>query len=206
MLTPPPDMYPNCPWADQLITGPHIGTAATVEAGTGLTTRYKVHAYDPDTRTVVVTPDVKEDRAGVVRPFSADQRAQHQPVALGDLDELRLIHERERDDTTALHTGLCRHAVKTAFTAGGDRGVVPHRRVYRMWMQTSEERAYRFLVRAPSQTAAEDLARTWLQGTPGPEGWIGSRLETGETIAHLICEGARGMQVWPYPDPIADIV
>lgn len=71
-------------------------------------------------------------------------------------------------------------------------------------MQTTEGRTYRFLVRAPSQTTAFDVARDWWQGTPSPDGWIGGHLEEGERIEVLTFEGARDMQVWPYPDPIAD--
>lgn len=64
-------MHPGCTWADQPVaaTTPFgIGTAATVEPRTGLTIRYKVTAYDPHTGSVTVLPDMKEDRAGVVRP------------------------------------------------------------------------------------------------------------------------------------------
>lgn len=209
MLTPPPDMYPGCTWADQSVTATTpfgIGTAATIEARTGLTTRYKVTAYDPHACTVVVAPDVKEDRAGVVRSFSADERDRPRTLALDDVHDLRLIHRRDRDDGTALHTNHCRHVVKAAFTAGGDRGVPGHRRAYRLWMQTTEERTYRFLVRAPSEVAAYELARTWWQGTRCPDGWTGGLLEDGETIDLLTCEGARDMPVWPYPDPVADPV
>ncbi|MFF1678776.1 hypothetical protein ACFVYG_22385 [Streptomyces sp. NPDC058256] len=209
MLTPPPDMYPGCTWADQPVTATTrfgTGTAAIVEPRTGLTTRYRVHAYDPSTRTVLVAPDVKEDRAGVVRAFPANERARTRTVALDDLDELRLVHRRDRDDVTAFHTNHCRHVIKAAFTAGGDRGVPSHRRVYRLWMETREERTYRFLVRAPSQPAAFDVARTWWQGTRGPDGWFGGHLEDGDRIEFLTCEGARDMPVWPYRDPIADPV
>ncbi|MFI1700430.1 hypothetical protein ACH419_31240 [Streptomyces bobili] len=209
MLTPPTDMYPGCPWADQPVTDTAsfgIGTAAVVEARTGLTTRYRVTAYDPHARTVVVTPDMKEDRAGVARPFAADERDRPRTLALDDVDDLRLIHRRHRDDVSALHTDNCRHVIKVAFTAGGDRGVPGPRRVYRLWMETSEERTYRFLVRAPTQQAACDVARIWWQGTRCPDGWTGGRLQDGETIRYLRCEGARDMPVWPYPDPIADLV
>ncbi|MFE1784534.1 hypothetical protein ACFW9F_18620, partial [Streptomyces sp. NPDC059506] len=68
MLTPPPDMYPGCTWADQPVTATTafgIGTAAIVEPQTGLTTRYTVHAYDPHAQTALVTPEQREDRAGV---------------------------------------------------------------------------------------------------------------------------------------------
>ncbi|MCX4681660.1 hypothetical protein OG413_41400 [Streptomyces sp. NBC_01433] len=208
MLTPPPDMYPDCSWAEQPVTGTTpsgIGTAATVEPRTGLTTRYTVHGYDPHTRTALIAPEQREDRAGVVRPVADAQRTRR-TIAVGDLDELRLIHRRNRGDVTALHTDHCRHAIKTAFTAGGDRGVPGPRRVYRLWMQTSEERTYRFLVRAPSQEAAYDLAHSWWQGTRSPTGFSGGRLESGETIDVLTCEGARDMPFWPYLEPIADPV
>ncbi|RNG04304.1 hypothetical protein [Streptomyces botrytidirepellens] len=207
MLIPPPDMYPGCTWADQPVTATTpfgIGTAATVEPRTGLTTRYKVTAYDPHARTVTVLADVKENRAGVVRP--APDRDRPRTIALDDVDELRLIHRRTRDDTTALHTDHCRHAIKMAFTAGGDRGVPGSRRVYRLWMETTEGRTYRFLVRAPSQAKACDVARAWWQGTRCPDGWTGGRLQDGDRIDVLTCEGARDMPVWPYPDPIADPV
>jgi len=75
-------MYPGCTWADQPITPPTtppldtIGTAVTVAPSTGLTNRYRVRAYDPAARTVRISPDVKEDRAGVVRPFPADRQTQ----------------------------------------------------------------------------------------------------------------------------------
>ncbi|MFD5079541.1 hypothetical protein [Streptomyces sp. NPDC058371] len=208
MLTPPPDMYPGCSWAEQPVTATTrfgIGTAATVQPRTGLTTRYTVHGYDPHNCTALVVPDQREDRAGVVRPVRVEQRT-HRTIAVGDLDELRLVHRRTVDDVTSLHTNHCRHAIKTAFTAGGDRGVPGPRRVYRLWMQTSDERTYRFLVRAPSQEAAYALARSWWQGTLGPTGFRGGRLEDGETIHVLTCEGARDMPFWPYPDPIADPV
>ncbi|MGW3929815.1 hypothetical protein ACWECC_17175 [Streptomyces microflavus] len=162
-------------------------------------------AYDPHTQTVTLLPDVKEDRAGAVRPVPADGRTPR-VLNLDDIDELRLIHRRHRDDDTTLHTGHCRHAIKAAFTAGGDRGVPGPRRVYRLWMQTNEDRTYRFLVRAPSQQEAYDVARVWWQGTRCPDGWTGGRLQDGETIDFLTCEGARDMPVWPYPDPIADPV
>ncbi|MCZ1012042.1 hypothetical protein [Streptomyces lydicus] len=214
MLTPPPDTYPGCTWADQLVTAPvyrpglpaQIGTAATVEPRTGLTTRYKVTAYDPHARTVTVLPDVKEDRAGVVRPLPDAERDGPLILHLDDVDDLRLIHRRHRDDTSALHTNHCRHAIETAFTAGGDRGVPGPRRVYRFRMQTTEGRTYRFLARASSQSKAYDLAHVWWQGTPSPSGWTGGRLEDGDRIGSLVCEGARDMPVWPYPDPIADPV
>ncbi|MCX4826340.1 hypothetical protein OG883_42630 [Streptomyces sp. NBC_01142] len=208
MLTPPPDMYPGCTWADQPVTATTafgIGSAATVEPRTGLTTRYIVHAFDPHTRTALIAPDQREDRAGVVRPVPDNQRTRR-PIAIGDLDELRLIHRRTRDDITLLHTNHCRHTIKAAFTAGGDRGVPARRRVYRLWMQTSKEHTYRFLVRAPSQEAAYALARSWWQGTPSSTGFSGGRLEDGETIDLLTCQGARDMPIWPYPDPIADPV
>ncbi|MEU7031626.1 hypothetical protein AB0A60_33630 [Streptomyces sp. NPDC046275] len=208
MLTPPPDMYPGCTWADRPVTATTpfgIGTAATVEPRTGLTTRYTVHAYDPRTRTALVGPDQREDRAGVVRSVPDAERTRRQ-VAVSDLDDLRLVHRRTRDDITWLHTNHCRHTIKAAFTAGGDRGVPEHRRVYRMWMQTTEERTYRFLVRAPSQEAAYTLARSWWQGAPSPTGYIGGHLENGELIDLLTCEGARDMPVWPYADAIADPV
>lgn len=207
MLTPPADMYPGCTWADQPVVATTqfgIGTAATVEPRTGLTIRYKVTAYDPQSGSVTVSPDVKEDRAGVVRP--APDRDTPRTIPLDELDYLRLIHHRTRDDTTALHTSNCRHAIKTAFTAGGDQGVPASRRVYRFWMQTTEGHTHRFLVRAPSQTNASDVARAWWQGTPCPEGWTGGRLQDGDRIDVLTCEGARDMPVWPYPDPIADPV
>ncbi|MFI9772192.1 hypothetical protein ACIHJG_35820 [Streptomyces sp. NPDC052415] len=208
MLTPPPDMYPGCTWADQPVTATTaygIGTAATIEPRTGLTTRYVVHAFNPHTRTVLVAPDQREDRAGVVRRVPEEQRTRRS-VVICDLDELRLVHRRTRDDVTLLHTNHCRHALKTAFTVGGDRGVPTHRRVYRFWMQTSHERTFRFLVRAPSQEAADALARSWWQGAPSPNGFSGRRLEDGESINVLTCEGARDMRYWPYPDPIADPV
>ncbi|MFC8236217.1 hypothetical protein [Streptomyces sp. NPDC057284] len=169
-----------------------------------MTTRYSVHAYDPHTRTVLAALDVKEDRAGVVRPFSFAERAEHQRTALDELDELRLIHRRERDDVTALHTNHCRHVIKAAFTIGGDRGVAGPRRVYRFWMQTREGHTYWFLVRAPSQPEAYALSRTWWQGTPSADGLSGGHLNDGDGIDVLTCEGARDMPVWPYPDPIAD--
>lgn len=206
MLTPP-DMYPGCTWADQPITGTTpvgIGTAAIVEPRTGLTTRYKVTAHDPHTNTITALPDVKEDRAGVVRP--APDRDHPRTLALDDVDELRLIHRRTRDDTTALHTDHCRHAIKSAFTAGGDRGVPPFRRVYRLRMDTTENRTYQFLVRAPSKEEAYKVAHAWWQGTPCRDGWTGGHLEDGERINVLTCEGARDMPVWPYPDSIADPV
>ncbi|MFF7117415.1 hypothetical protein ACFY91_34605 [Streptomyces albogriseolus] len=208
MLTPPPDMYPGCAWADRPVTATTsfgIGTAATIEPRTGLTTRYTVHAYDPCAGTALVNPDQREDRAGVVRSVPDKERTRRQ-VPVGDLDELRLVHRRSRDDITWLHTNHCRHTIKAAFTAGGDRGVPGHRRVYRLWMQTTEERAYRFLVRAPSQEAACALARSWWQGTPSPTGYVDGHLQDGELIDVLICEGARDMPVWPYTDAIADPV
>ena len=213
-MIPPPDMYPGCTWADQPVTATDpspghtasIGTAATVEPRTGLTTRYKVIAYNPHARTVTLLPDVKEDRAGVVRPLPGSERSRTRTIAVNDVDELRLIHRRHRDDTTALHTNHCRHTLKTAFTAGGDRGVPGPRRVYRFWMQTTEGHTYRFLVRAPSQPEAYDVARSWWQGTRSSDGWTGGHLEDGDRIDHLTCEGARDMPVWPYPDPIADPV
>ncbi|MDF3303286.1 hypothetical protein [Streptomyces tropicalis] len=208
MMTPPPDMYPGCTWADRPVTATTvfgIGTAATVEPRTGLTTRYTVHAYDPLTETALVNPDQREDRAGVVRSVPLQERTRRQ-MAVGDLDELRLVHRRTRDDTTQLHTNHCRHVIKAAFTAGGDRGVPSHRRVYRMWMQTTEERTYRFIVRAPSQQAAYALARSWWQGSPSSTGYVGGHLEDGELIDFLSCEGARDMPVWPYADAIADPV
>ncbi|MGW6203672.1 hypothetical protein ACWF9B_08500 [Streptomyces sp. NPDC055089] len=208
-LTPPPDMYPGCTWADRPVTATpdppgHIGMAATVEERTGLTTRYTVQAYDPHTGIVTVAPHIKEDRAGVARSFTADERSRTRDVALDDLDELRLIHHRDRDDLTGLHIPTCRHAIKAAFTAGGDRGVPGPRRVYRFWMQTNSGDAHRLLVRAPSQPQAYDLVLTWFQGTPAPEGWTGGRLDDGEVIEILTCEGAREMRIWPHPDPIAD--
>ncbi|MFH8257871.1 hypothetical protein [Streptomyces roseolus] len=136
-------------------------------------------------------------------PVAARTRRQ---VAVSDLDDLRLVHRRTRDDITWLHIDHCRHCIKAAFTAEGDRGVPEHRRVYRMWMQTTEERTCRFLVRAPSQKAAHTLARSWWQGTPSPTGYIGGRLENGEFIDLLTCEGARDMSVWPYVDVIAGTV
>ncbi|MFF8617039.1 hypothetical protein [Streptomyces sp. NPDC015350] len=208
MLTPPPDMYPSCTWADRPVTATTtfgIGTAVTVEPRTGLTTCYTVHAYDPRTRTALVNPDQREDRAGVVRSVPDEERTRRQ-MAVGDLDELRLVHRRTRDDITWLHTNHCRHTIKAAFTAGGDRDVPGHRRVYRMWMQTTEERTYRFIVRAPSQQAAYALARSWWQGTPSPTGYVGGHLEDGEFIDLLSCEGACDMPVWPYADAIADPV
>ncbi|KOV73378.1 hypothetical protein ADL02_40090 [Streptomyces sp. NRRL WC-3723] len=201
-------MYPGCTWADRPViatTAYGIGTAATIEPRTGLTTRYTVHAYNPHTRTALVTPDQREDRAGVVRSVPDGQRTRR-AIEAGDLDELRLVHRRSRDDTTSLHTNHCRHTIKAAFTAGGDRGVPGHRRVYRFWMQTSDERTYRFLVRASSKEAAYALARCWWQGRPSPTGFVGGRLKDGETIDLLTCEGARDMPVWPYADAIADPV
>lgn len=212
MITPPPDMYPGCTWADQTVTAPttgpldYIGTAATVEPRTGLTNRYRIRAYDPTARTVRISPDVKEDRAGVVRPFPADRQAQTMTASLADLDDVRLMHRRRnRDDLTALHSPWCRHVIKAAFTAGGDQGVPRHRRVYRFWMETTEGNTYRFLVRAPSQEQGADLARRWWQGTPTADGWKDSLLADGERIHILSCEGARDMH-WPYSDPIADPV
>ncbi|MEU5196032.1 hypothetical protein AB0G86_18580 [Streptomyces scabiei] len=208
VLTPPPDMYPGCTWADQPVTATTafgIGTAAIVEPQTGLTTRYTVHAYDPHAQTALVTPEQREDRTGVVRSIPDEERTRR-PIAVEDLDELRIVHRRSRDDITWLHTNHCRHTIKAAFTAGGDRGVPGHRRVYRLWMQTSDERTYRFLVRAPSEKAAYALARSWWQGTPSPTGFVGGHLEDGETIDTLTCEGARDMPVWPYADAIADPV
>ncbi|MGW6145849.1 hypothetical protein [Streptomyces sp. NPDC055140] len=209
MLTPPPpDMYPGCSWADQPITTPtppldSIGTAATVESRTGLTTRYRVTAYDPTARTVQISPDVREDRAGVVRSFPHAQRAQSATAHVDDLDDVRLIHRRDRDDLTPWHSPQCRHVIKAAFTADGDQGVPLHRRVYRFWMESTEGRTFRFLVRAPAQERAEALARRWWQGAPTADGWTGGLLTDGELIHRLICEGARDMEVWPYPDPIA---
>lgn len=144
----------------------------------------------------------------MLRSVSDKERTPRQ-IAVDDLDELRLVHRRTRDardDITWLHTNHCRHTIKTAFTAGGDRGVPGHRRVYRLWMQTTKERTYRFLVRAPSQEAAYTLARTWWQGTPSPTGYVGGHLEDGEFVDILTCEGARDMPVWPYTDAIADPV
>ncbi|MFD8664854.1 hypothetical protein ACFV1U_05575 [Streptomyces microflavus] len=207
MLTPPADMYPGCTWADQPVAATTqfgIGTAATVEPRTGLTIRYKVIMFDPQAGFVTVLPDVKEDRAGVVRP--APDRHRLRTVHLDDLDDLRLIHHRTRDDTTALHTSHCRHAIKAAFTAGGDQGVPASRRVYRFWMQSVEGHTFRFLIRAPSQAEAHAIARSWWQGAPCADGWSGGRLEDGDRIEFLTCEGARDMPVWPYPDQIADPV
>ncbi|MEV6400792.1 hypothetical protein AB0M39_39465 [Streptomyces sp. NPDC051907] len=212
MITPLPDMHPGCTWADQPVTAPaeapgHIGSAAVVEPATGLTVRYRVLAYDPIARTAVLAPDLREDRAGVVRLFPADQRSHARTVSLADLDDLRLVHRRTRDGLTALHADTqCRHVVKAAFTAGGDRGVPRHRRVYRFWMQTTQDNAYRFLVRAPSQEHAHALARTWWQGTATADGWRDGRLADGERISVLSCEGARDMPVWPYSEPVADPV
>ncbi|MFF3959147.1 hypothetical protein ACFYY1_39035 [Streptomyces sp. NPDC001890] len=208
-LTSPPDMYPGCTWTDHPVSAPtdppgHIGMAATVEERTGLTTRYTVHAYDPYTGTVTVRPEMKEDRAGVARPFPADERSRNRDVDLDDLDELRLIHYRERDDHTGLHIPTCRHEIKAAFTAGGDRGVPGPRRVYRFWMQTNSGATYRFLVRAPSQPKAHALALTWWQGTPAPQGWTGGHLDDGEVVELLTCDGARDMRNWPHLDSIAD--
>ncbi|MFD7866993.1 hypothetical protein [Streptomyces sp. NPDC059783] len=208
MLTPPPDMYPGCTWADQPVTAttPYgMGTAATIEPRTGLTTRYVVHAFNPHTNTALVAPDQREDRAGVVRRVPEEQRTRRS-VDVRDLDELRLVHRRTRDDAALLHTSNCRHALKTAFTAGGDRGVPSHRRVYRLWMQTSHGRTFRFLVRAPSQDEAYALARSWWQGAPSRTGFSGGHLEAGESIDLLTCEGARDMPRWPHPEPIADPV
>ncbi|MEW2139567.1 hypothetical protein AB0892_23805 [Streptomyces sp. NPDC005409] len=212
MSTPPPDTYPGCTWADQPITSPDtlpldcIGSAATTEPSTGLTTRYSVSAYDPTTRTVRLIPELEEDRAGVVRAFSPELRTYSQTVSLDDLDDLRLMHRRStRDDLTAPYSTWCRHVVKAAFTAGGDHNVPPYRRVYRFWMETSEGNAYRFLVRAPSQEEADDLARRWWEGIPTADGWKDSLLPDGERIHVLSCEGAGDMH-WPYTDPIADPV
>lgn len=209
MITPPPDMYPGCTWADQPVTATaaapldHIGTAATVDPRTGLTTRYKIWAYDPAARTLRIAPDSKEDRAGVVRPFPAGQRAQARTVTVADMDDVRLIHHRDRADLTALHTPRCRHAIKAAFTAGGDRGVPRNRRVYRFRMETTAGNTCRFLVHAPTQSQAEHTARLWWQGTSTADGRKDSRLPDGEQIHLLTYEGARDMH-WPYPDPIAD--
>ncbi|WP_331726044.1 hypothetical protein [Streptomyces sp. NBC_00470] len=210
MLTPPPDTYPGCTWADHAIPAPaadaalgHIGTASVVEPRTGLTTRYTVTAYHPHARTLTVVPDIREDRSGVARAFPAAER-EARTLLLDAVDDVRLVHQRPRDDLTALHAGSwCRHVVKAAFTAGGDKGVPLHRRTYRFYLRTTE-RTCRFLVHAPSEQRAEAFARRWWQGTPTTDGWRGGRLEDGERIEGLTCEGARDMPVWPHPEPIAD--
>ncbi|MGX1887576.1 hypothetical protein [Streptomyces sp. NPDC055287] len=115
-------------------------------------------------------------------------------------------HQHRTTGRPPLHTHHCRHVIKTAFTAGGDRGVPGPRRVYRFFMQTAEGRTYRFLVRAPSQPKAYDLARAWWQGTPSPDGFTGGRLEDGDRIDFLTREGARDMPLLTHPDPIADPV
>jgi hypothetical protein len=203
-------MYPGCTWADQPITTSgtslgFIGMAATVDPCTGLTTRYRIHAYDPTACTVLIALDVEEGPAGVMRSVSGDRRNQPFTASLSGLDEVRLVHRRSRHDVTALHTDSCRHVIKAAFTAGGDKGVPRDRRVYRFRMETTESSTYRFLVHAPSQQQAHHLAQRWWQGSPSTDGYTGSRLSDGERIELLMCDGARDM-VWPYPERVADPV
>ncbi|MEU3904196.1 hypothetical protein AB0F20_10290 [Streptomyces goshikiensis] len=207
MSASPPGLYPGCTWADRPRRDPHgepIGTAANIDPETGLTNRYRVIAWDPHARTVRISLDVKEDRSGAVRPFPPERRAQVLTAALHDLDDVRLTHRRDRDDTAAFATPSCRHQVKAAFTAGGDRGVPAARRVYKFWMQDTDGDTRRFLVKAPSQRDAHDFARRWWSGRPTADGWSGKRLPPGVFIEALACEGAREYETWPHPDPIAD--
>ncbi|MEU5242223.1 hypothetical protein ACH4UR_37255 [Streptomyces lydicus] len=195
---------PDCTWANRPVsattTNPDIGTATTIDPRTGLTTRYRIHTYNPRTHTLLITPDANEGRAGVVCPFPAEQRAQPRTFPLTQLHEVRLTHRRSRDDSAT-----CHHVIKAAFTAGGDYGVPRHRRVYKFGMQTTGGATYRFLVHAPTQAHADRLARRWWQGAPTSDGFKDSRLPDGERIRLLSCEGARDMH-WPYHYPIADPV